>query len=303
MSNNHNTGFLPKVILATICMGSSFPTGKYLIANEHMPPFLMGGWRFLAAGLLMLISATILKGYRQVVPTYKQSIVGGIILTGIIGCLQTTGTMGFLNLALQSVSSSMSSIILFTNPLWLSLLAHFLLKDKLNKRKIISLIIGISGVIFCLGLSTMQGGIGLIYAFLGSLCWSICTIIIKRFIFDKSSWVLTGWQLFWGAIFMLLTAYIRHEEYNIGSLQLWGWVWFIWLIIPASIGSFGLWFSALRQGGATLTSGFLFLAPLFSVIFSVLALHDGLSTHLILGGGLIVLSLYLLNKGDKDEIR
>ncbi|EHS9408332.1 DMT family transporter, partial [Salmonella enterica subsp. diarizonae] len=169
--------------------------------------------------------------------------------------------------------------------------------------KIISLIIGISGVIFCLGLSTMQGGIGLIYAFLGSLCWSICTIITKRFIFDKSSWVLTGWQLFWGAIFMLLTAYIRHEEYNIGSLQLWGWVWFIWLIIPASIGSFGLWFSALRQGGATLTSGFLFLVPLFSVIFSVLALHDGLSTHLILGGGLIVLSLYLLNKGDKDEIR
>ncbi|EML8490104.1 EamA family transporter [Salmonella enterica subsp. enterica] len=297
------TYFFPKVIMATICMGSSFPTGKYLIAHEQMPPFLMGGWRFLSAGLLMLVITIISKGYREIIPTYNNSIVKGFILTCIVGCLQTTGTMGFLNIALQSVSSSMSSIILFTNPLWLALAAHFMLKDKLTKTKLVSLVIGILGVIVCLGLDTIQGGTGLIYAFFGSVCWAVCTVISKKFIFDKSSWVFTGWQLLLGAIFMLCIAYLRHEEYNIASLNVWGWIWFIWLIIPASVGSFGLWFSALRQGGATLASGFLFLVPLFSVIFSVLTLHDGLPLHLIIGGGFIVFSLYLLNKGNGYEIR
>ena len=33
------------IILTTICMSSSFPTGKYLISIEHVPPMLLGGWR------------------------------------------------------------------------------------------------------------------------------------------------------------------------------------------------------------------------------------------------------------------
>lgn len=291
-----NMNFMLKVIIATICMGSSFPTGKYLISYEHMPPFLMGGWRFMIAGLLMLALTFFTKGFKAIVPTSNGSLWKGILLTSVVGGLQTTGTMGFLNLALVSVTSSMSSIILFTNPLWLALLAHYLLGEKLNKRKFICLMIGIMGVIVCLGLESFKGGAGLFYAFLGSLCWSVCTVVSKKFIFDKDSWIFTGWQLFLGSIFMLIIAHLRHEEYTITSLQIWGWVWFIWLILPASVGSFGLWFSALRQGGATLTSGFLFLVPLFSTIFSIFTLHDGLSFQLIIGGCLIVLSLFLLNR-------
>jgi len=291
-----NMNFLLKVVIATLCMGSSFPTGKYLISYENMPPFLMGGWRFMAAGLFMLLIPVFTRGVQAIIPTSEGSVAKGLLLTAVVGALQTTGTMGFLNLALESVTSSMSSIILFTNPLWLAILAHYLLHDKLNKRKIISLIIGVAGVIVCLGLESVKGGTGLFYAFLGSICWAVCTVVSKRFVFDKDSWVFTGWQLFLGALFMLIIAWIRDEKYNIGDLQVWGWVWFIWLILPASVGSFGLWFSALRQGGATLASGFLFLVPLFSTIFSIFTLHDGLSIQLIIGGCLIVLSLFLLNR-------
>ncbi|GAB5054426.1 MULTISPECIES: EamA family transporter [Pediococcus] len=296
-TKKNDSNFLIAIILTTIFMGSSFPTGKFLISLEHVPPFLMGGWRFLIAGFLMLLWTLMTHGFKALIPESAGNKKKGFVLVAAIGLLQTTGTMGFLNLSMAAgVSSSMSSIILFTNPLWLAIMAHFLLNDKLNRWKVISLVLGISGVIICLGLDSSGVGIGLFFALLGSLCWSVNTVITKKVPFDKGPWLFTAWQLFLGGIFMLILAGFMHENYDPMNISAWGWIWFVWLIIPASVGSFGLWFYSLRQKGATTTSGYLFLVPLFSTIFSVLGLHDKFSIQLVVGGLLVVLSLFFLNK-------
>ena len=41
MKNKSNLIFLSAILLTTIFMGSSFPTGKYLIAVEKTPPLLI----------------------------------------------------------------------------------------------------------------------------------------------------------------------------------------------------------------------------------------------------------------------
>ena len=87
--------------------------------------------------------------------------VKGIVLVFVIGFLQTAGTMGLLNFAMAfGVSSSISSILLFTNPLWLAFLAHFILDERLTKIKITSLILGVFGVGLCLGLDETLFGWG-----------------------------------------------------------------------------------------------------------------------------------------------
>lgn len=289
--------FLLSIIFTTIFMGSSFPTGKYLISVEGTPPFYIGGWRFLIAGLLMILITFFLHGWRAIVPTSNRNITKGTLLVIVIGLLQTAGTMGFLNLAMdRGLSSSMSSIILFTNPLWLACLAHFLLNDKLIRLKILSLFLGISGVIICLGLDDSALGVGAFYALLGSFCWSVNTIVTKKIPFDKGAWIFTGWQLFFGGIIMLIITAISNEHYHIFDLNFYGWFDFIWLIIPASIGSFGLWFLSLRIGDATIASSFLFLVPVFSTIFSIIWLHEKFTVGLIIGGLLVIIALILVNK-------
>lgn len=163
-----NNKFIIAILLTTIFMGTSFPTGKYLLSVDQVPPFLLGGWRFLIAGALMLLWSIMTGGVKSVIPKSSGRTKKGLLLVGLIGLLQTPGTMGFLNLAMaKGVSSSMSSIILFTNPLWLAVMAHFLLKDKLNRWKILSLFLGVAGVIICMGLDTKGLGIGLLFALLG----------------------------------------------------------------------------------------------------------------------------------------
>ena len=67
------------------------------------------------------------------------------------------------------------------------------------------------------------------------------------------------------------------------------------LIIPASVGSFGLWFFSLGQKGATVASSFLFLVPVFSTIFSIIGLHEKFSLNLLIGGVMVVSALVLVN--------
>ena len=293
--------FLTCILLTTVFMGSSFPTGKYLISVEQVPPFLLGAWRFIIAGLIMILWTLITKGGEAIIPRSKCSFSRGFLLVAVIGLLQTTGTMGLLNLAMaHGLSSSMSSVILFTNPLWLALLAHPLLGEKLNLWKILSLILGVLGVMICLGLDSSALGIGALFALLGSFCWAINSIVTKRVPFDKGAWIFTGWQLLIGGILMLIFSFPMHESYQISQLNGWGWLWFVWLILPASVGSFGLWFSSLRQRKATIASSFLFLVPVFSTIFSIIGLHDKFTLGLVIGGLLIVIALILVNRETKE---
>ena len=99
-----------------------------------------------------------------------------------------------------------------------------------------------------------------------------------------------------GAIIVLIYAYGVADERWPSLVTASQWGWFFWLAIPASTGSFGLWFVALGQGGATRTSGYLFLAPLFTVILSFFILHTALSWLQGAGGLLIGLALWLVNR-------
>lgn len=296
MKKNSDIIFVISILLTTIFMGSSFPTGKYLIAVENTPPLLIGGVRFIIAGVIMLGLTIINRNCLSIIPKSGESKLRGLALVATIGLLQTAGTMGFLNLALAyGVSSSMSSIILFTNPLWLALLAHFFLKDKLTFKKVSALLLGIAGVSTCIGLDSTAFNFGSLFALLGSFCWSINTIITKKVPFDNGPWVFTGWQLLLGGVFLYLFSLPLHEGYDFLNLGLWGWIWFVWLIIPASVGSFGLWFFSLGQKGATVASSFLFLVPVFSTIFSIIGLHEKFSLNLLIGGVMVVSALVLVN--------
>lgn len=296
MKKNSDIVFVISILLTTIFMGSSFPTGKYLIAVENTPPLLIGGVRFIIAGVIMLALTIINRNCFSIIPKSGESKLRGLALVATIGLLQTAGTMGFLNLALAyGVSSSMSSIILFTNPLWLALLAHFFLKDKLTFKKVSALLLGIAGVSTCIGLDSTAFNFGSLFALLGSFCWSINTIITKKVPFDNGPWVFTGWQLLLGGVFLYLFSLPLHESYDFLNLGLWGWIWFVWLIIPASVGSFGLWFFSLGQKGATVASSFLFLVPVFSTIFSIIGLREKFSLNLLIGGVMVVSALVLVN--------
>jgi drug/metabolite transporter (DMT)-like permease len=265
-----------------------------------VPPMLLVGWRFLIAALatLPLVALDGNAFARALIPAKMGA--RGAMLVMIIGLLQTAAVMGLLFIAMQFISASTAAILLFTNPILVALLGWVFLGEPLHRIRVCGLVAGVVGVALAIGVgpalfaggNTVKGeAIGL----LSALCWAAATIITKRAKLPMGAWSLSFWQMLVGSLVVLAYAYAGGERWP-GHLTAMQWAWFAWLAIPASTGSFGLWFVALGRGGATRTSGYLFLAPLFTVLLAWVVLGSTLTWLQALGGLIVGLALWLVNQ-------
>ncbi|QKP78665.1 DMT family transporter [Methyloligella sp. GL2] len=287
-------------------MGSSFIAGKILL-QDGFPPMVLVGWRFVVAALATLPIIAFQPG--SFGASLKPAALGwreaGLIM--LIGLLQTAGVLGLLFLAMVSISASTAAILLFTNPIWVALLSRIFLGEALHGKRVAGLILGVIGVAFAMdagGTGLFDGDVllGELIALAAAICWSFATVLTKRAHLPVTPWTLSFWQMLFGALILLLIAYGlgQHWPEDTSPAQ---WGWFLWLAIPASTGSFGLWFVALSKGGATKASSYLFLAPFFTVILSALILDAHLTWMEGLGGLLIGTALWLVNREGPEKSR
>jgi drug/metabolite transporter (DMT)-like permease len=280
-------------------MGSSFVAGKILL-QDGFSPMILVGWRFIVAAVATLPVVFLDTGSltKALLPPRVGWRDGALVI--VIGLLQTAAVMGLLFLAMQTVSASTAAILLFTNPIWVAVLARLFLGESLHRSRIAGLLCGVIGVTLAIGVgqNTFSGNGALrgeLTGLASAFCWAGATIINKRAHLPLGTWALSFWQMLVGAMTILGIAYASGERWPpVTTLPQWGW--FFWLAVPASTGSFGLWFAALAKGGATKASGYLFLAPLFAVILSFFILGTTLSWLQAVGGVLIGLALWLVNR-------
>ncbi len=269
-------------------MGSSFVASKILL--QHNPPILLAAFRFLLAGIftLALIAATSgsLKLSRRV-----------FIKTLAIGVFQTATCMGFLFLCIARTSAPLASVLLFTNPLWVTVWGTIFLREKLKNWQILGLACGFIGVVLTIGISQTAGfdRLGIVFGLLSAVCWSIATIIGRTRQYSANPLVVNGFQMLCGSLLLFgwsLASETKSFEITTSS----DWFWFLWLAIPASAGSFGFWFSALKLGGAIKSSSYLFLTPLFTMLLSIPILGNIPAALQLLGFVFVGAGLYLINR-------
>lgn len=296
-SRGSDPTFVVVLVASTFLMASSFIVGKLLL-NDGFPAFMLVGLRFFVAAFATLPLVLLDGGLQELLP--QEAGIREVALTVLIGLLQTCAVMGLTFFAMNFIPASTAAILLFSNPIWVAMLGHFFLGEALPASRVAGLVLGVIGVCFAIGVgpelyaggSTVKGElIGLT----SSLCWAIATIINKKADLPLRPWALNFWQMLVGSLALLGLSYVLGEHWPGRSTSA-EWAWFVWLAIPASTGSFGLWFLALNKGGATRASSFLFLVPMFTVILSFPVLGAPLSPQQALGGGLIGVSLWLVNR-------
>jgi drug/metabolite transporter (DMT)-like permease len=281
--------FYYAIIGATFCMGTSFVASKILL--QTIPPFTLVGWRFVLAALATLSLIFLLKQRFQGISIKSWQQIA------VIGLLQTAGTMGLLFLSMLYISASAAAVLLFTNPLWVAALSPFVLKEKIRPIQYFGLFLGFVGVVLLIGLKS--NGLEMKGNFLGlasALCWASATLFAKRSSLKVPPFILSFGQMLIGGIVLVFLSFFSKETYNVATATSQDWFWFAWLVLPSSVGSFGLWYVALSHGGALRASSFLFLTPLFTVITSVLVLKTTVSLQQLIGAALVGVALYIVNR-------
>jgi drug/metabolite transporter (DMT)-like permease len=293
--------FFATLVAATFLMGSSFVAGKILII-AGFPALLLVAMRFVAASIFIFPYALWQNKWDIGAFFPKNLRLSEIMAIIAIGLCQTGGAMGFLFVAMKTISAPNGAILLFTNPLWVSLLGAIFLHEHLKPLRIFGLLIGVCGVFFAIGgnLSLFATGHGQIIGLMAAFSWAFATTINKKINPRINLWALSFWQMFIGAAVLLILALINHEKLP-HSLSLENVFWFIWLAGPGSAVSFSLWFMALKKGGATNASSYLFLAPLFAVILAFLIMGVKLAPVQFLGGALICFAIWLINHNPQSK--
>ena len=299
VARSGQAGLVMTLIAATFLMGSSFVAGKILL-QDGFSPMILVGWRFLVAALATL-PLVFLDGaplISALMPPRVGLREGALVI--LIGLIQTAAVMGLLFLAMRSISASTAAILLFTNPIWVAVLGRLFLGESLHSGRAVGLVVGVIGVALAIGIgpSMFSGGpavMGEIIGIASALCWASATIVNKRAALPFGAWALSFWQMLIGSVAILIFAYSEGQHWPDSTTPA-QWGWFLWLAIPASTGSFGLWFTALSKGRATKASSYLFLAPLFTVVLSFFILNSTLAWLQGVGGVLIGFALWLVNR-------
>ncbi|WP_193433344.1 DMT family transporter [Virgibacillus necropolis] len=276
------------VVTTTGLMGSSFAVGK--IGLNYISPLLLVGIRFTLAGLLMALIVLLLKR------NHPRGLTEWLKI-GVVGIFQTTLVMGPIFLSLRTITAGESSILTFTNPLIVVIFGTFFMGMKYRWIQWLGVLAGFLGVFITLGASLDIQESGTLLGLLSAVSWAIATLVLKKWGSSFDTWVLTAYQMLFGGILLLLGSVLleqAHIVFTPVSIFI-----IVWLAVMASIVQFAIWFFLLKKEDPGKVSAFLFLAPLFGVVFGWFLLNEQLHISTLVGGVLILAGIFLVNYSPK----
>jgi len=258
------------------------------IGVREMPPFLMAGLRFTAAG-------GILYGWMRLhgtpAPT-RREWKGAVML----GALMFLIDYACLFWAEQRVPSGIAAVILATIPVSITLLEMtFLRTQQLTLRLGAGLAVGILGVAVLMnpwssmGEAPLDRG-GVIALIVACWGWSIGTVVTKRLVLPSSKAMSAAAQMLSGGLQLLLLAAIAGEyrNFHAQSVSLAAWLSLLYLITAGSIVAFTAYVWLLHYESPTRVGTYAYVNPIVAVILGAALGGEIVGRRTMLGAGLIL---------------
>lgn len=291
-------------IFCSVLWGSAFPVLKVSYVEFQMDPddiiakIVFAGYRFLLAGVILLVG--LLFTNRQALKLTKRQIP--ILL--LFGFIQTALQYFFFYNGLANTSGMKGAILTASGTFFTVLLAHFFyVNDRMNWQKVIGLIAGFSGVVLAnwgqgFQFSFQFTGEG--YMILSALMGAIGMILAKELAIGIHPFALTGWQLTFGSLMMLIVGLPQLSENALVFTPL-GTGLLLYSALLSAV-AFALWYSLLKYNKAGEVSIYKFATPVSGAILSALFIPSEKLTVYIIGAMILVaLGFIAVNYQTKTE--
>lgn len=250
---------LAGLAVTSIGWGLNWPIMK-LVLRELPPLFARGSAGFGAALLVMAIALAVHQDVRLPRP-----LRGRVLLAGLFNVF---AWMGFATLALQWLDVSQAALLVYTMPVWATLLAWPLTGRPPSMRSA-------AGLLICmLGLWTLFGGaaagfdrdqrVGIALALGSAMLFAFGTVALRPVV-ELAPLPLLAWQLGLGSLPMLVYG-ILFEQPDLSSVSRTGWMLMVYMtLVPMGL-CYLTWFAALRRLPPASASVAMLSTPVIGVI-------------------------------------
>ena len=194
-----------------------------------------------------------------------------------------------------------TSLIVCLCPLFAALLISLFYKtERLQRIQIVGTLMAALGVVvvvlnghFVLHLSPL----GDTLAFGACLCWAVYSLMMVSANKRYDTLFITRKVFFYGLVSMLPYFLIWHNGFPMDIILRPAVMWnLLFLGCVASMLCYLAWNWVMKKLGAMVATNYVYLNPVFTVIFAWIILHENITIYFLIGTALILSGMYLADK-------
>ncbi|MEI7762299.1 MAG: DMT family transporter [Comamonadaceae bacterium] len=281
-------------LLLACCLFWGFQQVLVKATIPELPPIFQAALRFAGATVLLGLWC-----WWRRIPLFARD---GSLFTGILAGALFALEFACLYAGLQFSAASRLTVFLYTSPFWVAvLLPLFVPSEKIRPLQWLGLALAFAAVVFALRDGLVAGSAinqwrGDLLALAAGMFWGLTTVVIRGTQLTRiSPEKLLFYQVGVSAIALPLLSGALGER----------WVWSFSAFSTASllaqtvVGAFAsylAWMWMLGRYPATKISAFVFLTPVFALLFGALWLQEPVTLNLMLALVMVATGIVLVNR-------
>jgi len=270
------------------------------VGVREVPPFLLAGMRFFAAGILIYLW---MRAKGSPSPTRREWASASLLAVLIF-----VGDYGLLFWAEKRVPSGIAAVMMATIPVFMALAEIIILRtQRLTLRLAVALLVGIGGVLILVSRSAGFGdapidAAGAIALVVSAISWSLAAILTRKLTLPESKVISSGSQMLAGGILLTLTAALLGEfrGFRIGAVSTGAWLALAYLIVAGSIVAFTAYVWLIHHESPTKVGTYAYVNPVIAVVLGYFLGGEALGMRTILGTVLVLVSVVVITTTPKN---
>ncbi|MEK5500251.1 DMT family transporter [Bacillus sp. FSL M8-0168] len=297
----HQLKAYTSMALAMAIVGSSVVVGKLMV--ETIPVFLSSGIRFLiAAAVLIALLIVFEKGF----PALTKKDVFVLVMQSFTGVFLFSVCMLY---GVKLTTGMESGMITSTTPMAAGILAFFLLKERIEKRMAIGIVLAVMGVM-TINLFGADAA-GSPHALIGNLLIAAAvvgeamfTLLAKLLSPHISALAIATFVSLFGFLFFLPFAVIEALSFDFTAPGLLDWSYVLYYALIVTVLAFYLWYSGVAKVSAGISGIFTSVLPVSAVVLSGIVLKEQFTMIHLIGITLVIAGIFVtvVVKGDGQNL-
>jgi len=270
------------------------------IGLREIPPITLALIRFAVAFPILAIISFTHKKTKKVKIEWRKDFYSftALALTG------STLIYIFQFYSLKFLTAAAGSIIINTTVIFMALLSAAFLKESLNKKRVLGILLAFLGVFI-----VMSGGshglfkfeplefIGGILMILSAFCWSVYSVLSKKVLRVYSPLTTNTIVFGLGTLYLIPFSLTESPLEALLHASWLTWLSVLYLAVLSSALAYVLWSKALARLDTAKVGVFLYGIPALTMILSNIFLGEAITHIGILGLALVVSGVYLTETG------
>ena len=290
-------------------------------------------WALIAATMVSLIYGVSFTIAKDVMPTYIKPfgfillrVFGATILFWLISFFGPTEKIqlkdfpriiaaAFFGVALNmltffkglSFTSPISAaVIMVTTPIIVLILSTIIMKEKMIKRKIFGILLGLFGTGFLILYGKSIGNaanapLGNLLVFINAVSYAFYLIVVKKLMDKYNAFTFVKWIYTFGLLMVLPFGWSEYQEIQWSTIPTYILWEIVFVVVFTTFFTYLFNLVSMRELKPTTVSVFIYLQPLFATIFAISLGKDELTFVKIVSAVLIFVGVYLVTQKKKSR--